>query len=209
MMLTFCLSWRPAHIPVCDFLPKTCRRGKPRSWPSLPERRAETERRRASWKKVPLEGSPGSRQKSTVFPEIPGGSAQAVATQIHARRARCTEGEEGNAALVLSLSDGLSQSPASELPPSLACLFYLFHSWSISLSPSPSRLFAHSLLPSSLSLSKCGNFIPRRKRGGGREPWPLFFSLPKLPSPQMILVSPSFPISLFTPHTHTYTLSIH
>lgn len=49
------------------------------------------------------ESSAGSRQKSTVFPEVPGGSAQALATQIHARRARCTEGGEGNAALVFSL----------------------------------------------------------------------------------------------------------
>ncbi|KAG8004482.1 hypothetical protein GBF38_008723 [Nibea albiflora] len=38
--------------------------------------------------KVPLGGSPGSRQKSTVFPDIPAGSMQAaLATQIHARRA--------------------------------------------------------------------------------------------------------------------------
>lgn len=77
-----------------------------------------------------------SRQISTVFPAVPGGSTQALATRIHARRARCTEGGgKRNAALVFPLSDGLSQSPASELPPSLfACVLYLFHSWSFSLS---------------------------------------------------------------------------
>lgn len=59
-------------------------------------------------KKVPLGGS---RQKSTVFPDIPAGSMQAaLATQIHARRARCTEGGKG-ALLSFPLSDGLSQSP--------------------------------------------------------------------------------------------------
>ncbi|CAB1415422.1 unnamed protein product [Pleuronectes platessa] len=37
--------------PSPGFLPKTCRRGKPTSWPFLPERRAETETRRASLKR--------------------------------------------------------------------------------------------------------------------------------------------------------------
>lgn len=35
----------------------------------------------------------------------------------------------------------------------------------------------------------------------------IFLSLPKLPSPQMILVSPSFPFfPLYPSHTHTHTL---
>jgi len=65
----------------------------------------------------------GSRQKSTVFPEIPGGSKQSLVTQIHARRARCTQGGKGNVALVFSLSlmALVSLPHLSSLPLLVAC----------------------------------------------------------------------------------------
>lgn len=94
--------------------------------------------------------------------------------------------------LSFSLSVGLSQSPSSELPPCLAL-------------PPPVVLLTLSLT-SAFPLCPSWSVVTlfHGEKGGG-ESW-LYFSLSKLPSPQMILVSPSFPFSLFMPSTHTRTI---
>lgn len=82
-----------------------------------------------------------------------------------------------------SHSDGL-KSVSLMWAPSLSC----FYPCSFSLTP---------------AFLKCGNVIPWSKGGGESSFFSL--SLPKLPSPQMILVNPSFPSS---PHTYTlYSLT--
>ena len=108
--------------------------------------------------------------------------------------------------------------PASELPPAplFASLFYLLHSWSSSsssLTLSLSRSLTHSCPPLGPSWSVVTLFR-RGKKGGweevSRESGLYFSPSQKLPSPQMILVSPSSRTHVHThTHTHTHTHSIH
>lgn len=200
-MLTLCRSLAPTLLAVRDSLPKTCRRGKPRSWPFLPERRAETERQRASWKMCQL-GAVGAHGRSSRYSQ----KFSPVPWRLwwHRSMPDVWGAQRVGKGMLLSfaLCDGLSQSPASELPPSLASC-----STSSSPGPSLSLLFARSLLPSSLSLLKCGNFIPWRE--GGR--WVSAFSfLPFQNSPLLkwYLLAPPFPFPSL-PLAHTYTRAIH
>lgn len=125
-------------ILICNFLPKTCKTGKPRSWPSLPEQRADSEKRRASWQKChskDLHTHGRNPQYSQKFPAVP--------RRLWRHRSMPdVRGAQRGTLLSFSLSDGLRQSPSSELPLSLslslACSLYLLQSCSLTLSLVPS-----------------------------------------------------------------------
>lgn len=172
-----CYSWcrsrqTATSLGKCDvstsapgFLPKTCRRGRPRSWPSQPELTAGKGRRRASWEAsrstltAVLYGIPRNSHRFLAGT----GDADPCQTREGATEALGVGGEKG--ALLsfscplffLSLTALVSLSHLSSLPQRLVL-------------PPPLLVLSlpHSLL---LSLTlppplKCGNFIPWTKKWG-------------------------------------------
>lgn len=225
-MMTFSWWLRPAFIPICNSsYPKHAGEANPGPGPPCQSRghrqrdggHPDEVKKKKCHSGEEGEGGGGSsvsRQKSTVLPEIPGCSTQALAMQIHAGRGDVHRrwGEGTLLSFFPSLTALVSLPHLSSLP--LSRLLALPLPLMLLLLCSLSLLFAHSLLPFPLSLLKCGNFIPWRKGGvggGGVSLGLHFSSLSKLPSPQMILVSPSFPLFylyLSQTHTHTYTQTL-
>lgn len=149
-----------------ESLPKTCRRGRPRFWPSRPEWTVRKGRQRASSEDSHL----GISTTLTVgLHGIPRGSQQfhtgaGYSNPFQTRKVQQSQRKRKHSCCFRSLSDSPSHSPslACELPPSQArCVSFYSCSFALSYSLVLSMPLPSSCLCSSVVTSFCG----QEKRG--------------------------------------------